>query len=85
MPYYRRVGETPAKRHRQFRDGTGQLYAEELMSSVGFSEESALLYHRRAPTQILAAELVDVEPEQAARERAGPPPTLPAARVQAGR
>ena len=43
MPPYRCVGEVPRKRHTQFRDDTGRLYTEELMSSVGFSEESALL------------------------------------------
>ncbi len=64
MPYYRRVGDIPPKRHRQFRNGAGELYAEELMSSAGFSEESALLYHRRPPTEIVAAELVEMEPQR---------------------
>lgn len=61
MPYYRRVGSVPPKRHVQFRDEAGKLYTEELMSSEGFSEESALLYHRHSPMAITAAEPVEGE------------------------
>src|SRR5262245_49029292 len=56
MPYYRRVGEIPPKRHTQFRGPDGQLYAEELMGTEGFSSSSSLLYHRRPPTALVAAE-----------------------------
>ncbi len=56
MPYYRRVGEGPPKRHTQFRQPDGTLYAEELMGQQGFSSDSALLYHRHPPTAIVAAE-----------------------------
>lgn len=59
MPHYRSVGEVPAKRHMQFRHERGGLYTEELMSSAGFSEESALLYHRHSPMAILGAESLD--------------------------
>jgi homogentisate 1,2-dioxygenase len=58
MPYYRRVGEIPPKRHTQFRAPGGQLYAEELMGTEGFSSSSSLLYHRRPPTALVAAEAV---------------------------
>jgi homogentisate 1,2-dioxygenase len=63
MPYYRRVGEVPHKRHTQFRRPDGGLYAEELMGVEGFSSDSALLYHRNIPTAITAAEPVEVEDE----------------------
>src|SRR2546423_14941496 len=56
MPYYRRVGEVPPKRHTQFRQPDGGLYAEELMGQEGFSSDSSLLYHRHLPTAIVAAE-----------------------------
>ena len=56
MPYYRRVGEVPPKRHTQFRQPDGSLYAEELMGQEGFSSDSSLLYHRFLPTAIVAAE-----------------------------
>src|SRR5436190_77006 len=46
MPYYRRVGEVPPKRHTQFSQPDGSLYAEELMGQEGFSSDSSLLYHR---------------------------------------
>jgi homogentisate 1,2-dioxygenase len=67
MPHYRSVGEVPRKRHTQFRKPDGTLYAEELMGVEGFSSDSALLYHRHAPTAILDAVAVDEpEPELAA-------------------
>ncbi len=56
MPYYRSVGEIPPKRHTQFRQPDGGLYAEELMGQEGFSSDSSLLYHRYLPTAIVAAE-----------------------------
>ena len=58
MPYYRRVGEVPAKRHTQFRAPDGRLYAEDLMGTEGFSSSSALLYHRNPPTALLGAAAV---------------------------
>jgi homogentisate 1,2-dioxygenase len=58
MPYYRRVGDIPPKRHTQFRAPDGRLYAEELMGTEGFSSSSSLLYHRYPPTAILAADAV---------------------------
>jgi homogentisate 1,2-dioxygenase len=56
MPYYRSVGTVPPKRHTQFRQPDGGLYAEELMGQEGFSSDSSLLYHRYPPTAIVAAE-----------------------------
>src|SRR6185503_8377808 len=56
MPYYRSTGEVPRKRHTQFRQPDGSLYAEELMGQEGFSSDSSLLYHRHLPTAIVAAE-----------------------------
>ena len=61
MPYYRTVGEIPPKRHTQFRQPDGSLYAEELMGEEGFSFDSALLYHRHPPTALRAIEGVDTE------------------------
>lgn len=60
MPYYRRVGQIPPKRHTQFRASDGALYAEELMGVEGFSSDSALLYHRHLPTAITASEVSDL-------------------------
>ena len=55
MPYYRRVGDVPRKRHTQHRRPDGGLYAEELVGIEGFSHDSALLYHRHLPTAIVDA------------------------------
>ncbi len=64
MPYYRRVGDIPPKRHTQFRGPDGQLYAEELMGQEGFSSSSSLLYHRHPPTALRGAEtVVEAEPK----------------------
>jgi homogentisate 1,2-dioxygenase len=56
MAYYRRVGDVPPKRHTQFRQPDGSLYAEELMGEEGFSSDSSLLYHRHHPSAIVLAE-----------------------------
>ncbi len=53
MAYYRQVGEIPPKRHTQFRQPDGSLYAEELVGEEGFSSDSSLLYHRRLPSAIV--------------------------------
>lgn len=50
MPSYVRTGELPPKRHTQFRDPAGGLYAEELFSTKGFESVYALLYHLAPPT-----------------------------------
>lgn len=36
--YYHRLGNTPPKRHTQFRQPDGSLYKEEVVSSEGFSD-----------------------------------------------
>ncbi len=64
MPYYRRVGEIPPKRHTQFRNPEGGLFAEELMGEEGFSFDSALLYHRNSPTALVAIEAVEAEAQE---------------------
>lgn len=62
MVFYRQLGEVPPKRHTQFRQPDGSLYAEELMGEEGFSSDASLLYHRHLPTAIVAAEAVAREP-----------------------
>ncbi|MCB1246574.1 MAG: homogentisate 1,2-dioxygenase [Acidimicrobiia bacterium] len=63
MPYYRQVGEIPAKRHTQFRQPDGSLYAEELMGEEGFSFDSSLLYHIHPPTALKKIEGVESDPQ----------------------
>lgn len=52
MHYYS-LGEIPQKRHTQFRKTNGELYAEELFSTIGFDDKYSLLYHCNLPTQIV--------------------------------
>jgi len=52
MAYYYTLGNIPHKRHTQFRQPDGSLYAEQLVGTLGFSGLSSLLYHINPPTQI---------------------------------
>ena len=60
------MGKIPHKRHTQFRKEDGSLYAEQLFSTEGFSNDYSLLYHTYAPTLIVKCdEPIDVNPEVA--------------------
>jgi homogentisate 1,2-dioxygenase len=56
MPHYFSLGNIPQKRHTQFRQPDGRLYAEQLFSTEGFSSNYSLLYHIQPPTVILRTE-----------------------------
>ena len=63
MSHYYKLGSIPHKRHTQFRKPDGNLYAEQLFSTEGFSDDYSLLYHCHPPTQIIKTEpQVDVSP-----------------------
>lgn len=64
MPQYHRLGSMPPKRHTQFRKPDGKLYAEELVSTHGFSNVYSLIYHCHPPTLIKeTGEPYSVQPE----------------------
>lgn len=66
MPYYHSLGNIPHKRHTQFRKPDGDLYAEQLFSTEGFSNDYSLLYHCFPPTNIIHTdEALDVAPRVA--------------------
>jgi homogentisate 1,2-dioxygenase len=50
MPIYHTLGQIPSKRHTVFRKPDGALYAEELVSTEGFSSMYSLVYHTHPPT-----------------------------------
>lgn len=52
MPFYHKSGKVPPKRHTQFRKPDGSLYAEELVSTEGFSSVYSLVYHTHPPTLV---------------------------------
>lgn len=54
MPHYHKLGQFPHKRHTVFRQPNGKLYAEELVSSEGFSNIYSLVYHLYPPTIVEA-------------------------------
>jgi len=63
MPYYYKLGNIPHKRHTQFRKEDGGLFAEQLFSTEGFSNDYSLLYHYHAPTDIIHTDPpYDVQP-----------------------
>jgi homogentisate 1,2-dioxygenase len=69
MPFYYKLGNIPPKRHTQFRKPNGELYAEELVSTEGFSSNYSLVYHTYAPTIVKElGEAYSVEPK-IAREK----------------
>jgi homogentisate 1,2-dioxygenase len=56
MPHYHKLGKIPSKRHVQFRKPDGNLYAEQLVSTEGFSDLYSLVYHCYPPTNVLEIE-----------------------------
>ncbi len=56
MPHYHKLGKIPSKRHTQFRKPDGGLYAEQLVSTEGFSDLYSLTYHVHPPTKVLDIE-----------------------------
>lgn len=52
MPRYHRLGELPRKHHVQFRKPDGGLYAEQLISTRGFSGPMSTTYHIHLPTEV---------------------------------
>jgi hypothetical protein len=68
MPIYHTLGTIPHKRHTQFRKPDGTLYAEELVSTEGFSSLYSLVYHAYPPTIVKTGRAYSVEPK-IAREK----------------
>lgn len=69
MPVYHKLGQIPPKRHTVFREPDGNLYAEELVSTEGFSSLYSLVYHSYPPTIVKhLGEPYNVEPN-VAREK----------------
>jgi homogentisate 1,2-dioxygenase len=56
MAHYFSLGKIPPKRHTIFRKPDGQLYAEQLVSTEGFSDIYSLVYHSHPPTRVLRIE-----------------------------
>ena len=52
MPHYFSLGQIPRKRHTVFHKPDGSLYAEQLVSTEGFSDTYSLVYHCYPPTMV---------------------------------
>ena len=53
MPHYHKLGKIPPKRHIIFRKPNGDLYAEQVVSTEGFSDLYSVVYHLYPPTRVL--------------------------------
>jgi homogentisate 1,2-dioxygenase len=56
MPHYHKLGKLPPKRHIVFPKPGGGMYAEQLVSTEGFSDLYSLVYHCYPPTEVLSIE-----------------------------
>jgi len=56
MSHYYTLGQIPRKRHVVFRKPDGTLYAEQLVSTEGFSDAYSLVYHCHPPTMVTRIE-----------------------------
>ncbi|MBI9035143.1 MAG: homogentisate 1,2-dioxygenase [Bacteroidales bacterium] len=66
MPHYHSLGKIPQKRHTQFRKEDGSLYAEQVVSTEGFSDLYSITYHEYPPTLVKEIDApIDVKPEVA--------------------
>lgn len=73
MPIYHKLGKIPRKRHTVYRKDNGELYAEELFGTQGFSGNSSLVYHMHPPTNIIRFdEPYSVEPKIAVAKNLKP-------------
>src|ERR1700751_4013642 len=60
MPYYRRLGVLPPKRHTALRHEPGfrgeGIYYEEVLTLAGFGHAYSIAYHLRPPTRVRKVE-----------------------------
>jgi homogentisate 1,2-dioxygenase len=60
MPYYRKLGTVPPKRHITFRHEPGfrgeGIYYEEVVTTAGFGRAYSICYHLRPPTRVRKVE-----------------------------
>src|SRR5205085_12451760 len=68
MPYYQRLGEMPRKHHIWFhRNGQGPgyknegIYYEHVITTEGFDEAYAIMYHLRPPSRVRRVKLLKWE------------------------
>lgn len=82
MIRYVRLGSLPDKKHVQFRQPNGELYAEQLFSTRGFDGPMSTLYHIHLPTEVaqwedlgsVAPEYLSDEPLRHRHLKTGPMP-----------
>ena len=64
MPFYKKLGKIPHKRHTTFKKPNGEYYYEQLFGTEGFSGMSSLMYHVHRPTMVKSVKKpIDVTPK----------------------
>src|SRR5215208_7070060 len=70
MPFYRRMGSVPRKRHIEHRAQPGYrgegIYYEEVVTTAGFGRAHSICYHLRPPTRVRKIEPAGESPVQMA-------------------
>ena len=63
MPFYRKLGKIPHKRHTIFKKEDGTLHHEQLFGTIGFDGMSSLMYHLHPPTIVKeVGDKIDLNP-----------------------
>lgn len=66
MPYYRKLGSIPRKRHIEHRVSPGYrdegIYYEEVVTTAGFDRAYSSVYHLRPPTRVAKVEAAGITP-----------------------
>lgn len=66
MPFYKKLGAIPHKRHTTFKKKEGGYYYEQLFGTEGFSGMASLMYHVHRPTMVKSVkQAIDLTPKAA--------------------
>jgi homogentisate 1,2-dioxygenase len=66
MPFYKKLGKIPHKRHTTFKKEDGSYYYEQLFGTEGFSGMASLMYHVHRPTMVKnIGQEIDLTPKAA--------------------
>lgn len=69
MPFYRKLGKIPHKRHTVFKKEDGSVHHEQLFGTIGFDGMSSLLYHLHPPTVVKSVgKKIDLTPSVASEK-----------------
>src|SRR5438552_13053543 len=72
MPFYRKLGSLPRKRHIEHRTSPGYraegIFYEEVVTTAGFDRAYSIVYHLRPPTRVSKVEAAGSLPMEKAEQ-----------------